>query len=48
MAWWLGCQVFTAMAQVQFLVGELRSTKSHSVAENLKKERKKKILIKNK
>ena len=31
--------MFTAMAQVQFLAGELRSTKPHSVAKNFKKER---------
>ena len=32
---WLGCSAFTAMAQVQSLVGELRSCKLHRVDKNL-------------
>ena len=38
---WLGLSAFTAMAQVQSLVRELRSCKSHGMA---KKKKKKKIL----
>ena len=39
MAYWLGFQAFTAVAQVQSLVGELRS---HKLCSSAKKKKKKK------
>ena len=42
MAYWLGFQAFTAMAQVQFLLGELRACKSPSTAKAKKGKKKKK------
>ena len=39
MVQWLGLGAFTAMAQVQSLVRELRSCKLHSVAKKKKKKK---------
>ena len=41
---WLGFRAFTAMAQVQSLVGEVRSHKLCRVAKNKQKRLKRKVL----
>ena len=43
---WLGLSAFTAVAQVQSLVGELRSHKPHSTAKKKKKSNSLKIVDK--
>ena len=40
---WLGYCTFTVVAQVQFLVGELRSHKPHTAVKKKKKKERKKV-----
>ena len=44
---WLGFATFTAVTQVQSLVGEMRSQQPHSVDNNNKKKNAKKGLVDN-